>query len=119
MSSLNLEVAAPAKMFRALGDPTRLRLVALLSYGELCVCHLTAALQLPQSTVSRHLALLRSAGLVDARRQGSWMHYRLARPADAVSRTVLRALSRQLVERHALTKDLERLVATRGPKVCL
>ena len=67
-----------ADAFKALGDPIRLRLFHLLSLeNELCVCHLTDALQLPQSTVSRHLAVLRHAGLVDTRREGKWIHYRL------------------------------------------
>jgi len=65
--------------FKALGDPVRLRLFYLLSLkDELCVCHLTEALELPQSTVSRHLGVLRHAGLVQTRREGKWMHYRLA-----------------------------------------
>ncbi len=67
-----------ADQFKALGDPVRLRLFHLLSLrDELCVCHLTAALELPQSTVSRHLGVLRHAGLVESRREGKWMHYRL------------------------------------------
>ena len=65
--------------FKALGDPVRLRLFQLLvGHDELCVCHLTEALNLPQSTVSRHLAVLRHAGLMQTRREGKWMHYRLA-----------------------------------------
>ena len=68
-----------AGRFKALGDPVRLRLFYLLSLtDELCVCHLTDALELPQSTVSRHLAVLRHAELVDTRRDGKWIHYRLA-----------------------------------------
>jgi ArsR family transcriptional regulator len=67
-----------ARFFKALADETRLRILALLVQGELCVCDLMAALDLPQSTVSRHLATLRNAGLVDDRRQGIWMYYRLA-----------------------------------------
>ena len=64
--------------FKALGDPVRLRLFSLLTRKEeLCVCHLTDALDLPQSTVSRHLAVLRRAGLVETRREGKWIHYRL------------------------------------------
>lgn len=67
-----------ADSFKALGDPVRLRLFHLLSLkSELCVCHLTEATTLPQSTVSRHLAVLRHAGLVDTRRDGKWIHYRL------------------------------------------
>jgi ArsR family transcriptional regulator, arsenate/arsenite/antimonite-responsive transcriptional repressor len=66
-----------ARLFKALSDETRLRILALLREGELCVCDLMAILELPQSTVSRHLAYLRNAGLVDDRRQGVWMFYRL------------------------------------------
>ncbi|MGE4579860.1 MAG: ArsR/SmtB family transcription factor [Desulfuromonadales bacterium] len=66
-----------AKRFKALSDETRLRILALLATGELCVCDLMAVLELPQSTVSRHLATLRNAALVDDRRQGVWMVYRL------------------------------------------
>jgi ArsR family transcriptional regulator len=69
-----------AKLFKALSDETRLRILALLTAGELCVCDLMAVLELPQSTVSRHLAYLRNAGLVEDRRQGVWMYYRLALP---------------------------------------
>ncbi|MDQ6957479.1 MAG: metalloregulator ArsR/SmtB family transcription factor [Mariprofundaceae bacterium] len=65
-----------AEIFKALGDPVRLRLFQLLANrDELCVCHLTEALDLPQSTVSRHLGVLRHAGLVQTRREGKWMHY--------------------------------------------
>lgn len=65
--------------FKALGDPIRLRLFYLLSqHDELCVCHLTDALRLPQSTVSRHLGILRHAGLASTRRDGKWMYYRLS-----------------------------------------
>ena len=67
-----------AHIFKALSDETRLRILALLGQGELCVCDLMAILELPQSTVSRHLAYLRHAGLVEDRRQGVWMYYRLA-----------------------------------------
>lgn len=71
---------ADHEVFRALGDPTRLRVAVLLSARELCVCELTAVLQLPQSSVSRHMAVLRSAGLVTDRREGRWIHYNLADP---------------------------------------
>ena len=70
-----------AQLFKALSDETRLRILALLTAGELCVCDLMAVLELPQSTVSRHLAYLRHAGLVEDRRQGVWMYYRLATPS--------------------------------------
>lgn len=69
-----------AQIFRALGDETRLRIMALLVSGqELCVCDIMAALELPQSTVSRHLSYLRNAGLAEDRRQGVWMYYQINR----------------------------------------
>ena len=67
-----------AQLFQLLSEPVRLNLLGILKNGEQCVCKLYEALNLPQSTVSRHLSLLRSAGLVAARRKGTWMHYRLA-----------------------------------------
>jgi ArsR family transcriptional regulator, arsenate/arsenite/antimonite-responsive transcriptional repressor len=73
-----LPMKVTARIFKALSDETRLRIVALLCRGELCVCDLMAILDLPQSTVSRHLATLRHVGLVEDRRQGVWMYYRLA-----------------------------------------
>ena len=67
-----------SQIFKALGDETRLRIMALLLNGqELCVCDIMAALDLPQSTISRHLSYLRNAGLVDDRRQGVWMYYKI------------------------------------------
>ena len=67
-----------ARMFKALSDETRLRILCLLLVGELCVCDLMAVLQLPQSTVSRHLAYLKNSGWVDDRRCGVWMYYSIA-----------------------------------------
>jgi ArsR family transcriptional regulator len=68
---------AVERVFRALSDRTRLRIINLLRGGELCVCEIVAVLGVPQPTASRHLAYLRKAGLVIARREGQWMHYRL------------------------------------------
>lgn len=85
-----------AEVFKALADETRLRLLALLADGEVCVCHLHGSLRLPQPTVSRHLAYLRKAGLVAARRDGVWMHYRLADLDPVIGATLDAAL-------HALT----------------
>lgn len=63
------------EIFKALADPIRLRVIILLLYGELCVCDLIAVLNLPQSTISRHMGRLRTAGLVRDRREGKWVHY--------------------------------------------
>jgi ArsR family transcriptional regulator len=80
-----------ATVFRALGDPTRLRILALIGRDEMCVCHIHEALRLPQPTVSRHLAYLRRSGLVDTRRDGLWVHYRLALPEDPSVRAAVEA----------------------------
>ena len=66
------------RLLQALGDPTRLRLLNLLRGGEICVCYFVEILGEPQPKVSRHLAYLRRAGIVDVRREGKWMHYKLA-----------------------------------------
>ena len=82
--------------FKALADATRLRILGLLLTGEVCVCHIHESLKIPQPKASRHLAYLRRAGLVESRRDGLWMHYRLAALADplaaAISDTVRHAL---------------------------
>lgn len=68
------------KLFKALGDPTRLRIVKLLEHGELCVCQLIAVLGMGQSRISRHLSILKEAGLILDDRKGKWVHYRLCCP---------------------------------------
>ena len=78
-------------LFKALADKTRLRILALLGDDEVCVCHIHDSLELPQPTVSRHLAYLRRSGLVDVRRDGVWMHYQVARSVDPAIRSVLTA----------------------------
>src|SRR5258708_28038116 len=80
--SATVDVGPLARLFKSLGEETRLQIVAILSHGELCVCHLEEALRLAQPSVSRHLGTLRAAGVVESRRQGSWVYYRLARQAD-------------------------------------
>ncbi|HET6899191.1 MAG TPA: metalloregulator ArsR/SmtB family transcription factor [Vicinamibacteria bacterium] len=118
MSSPALDVRSFSRLFKALGDETRLRIVALLSHGELCVCHLEAALRLAQPNVSRHLGLLRMAGVVEHRREGSWVYYRLARQADADCQEQLKTLMRAFGRRSVLRRDLARLVKVRGPESC-
>lgn len=84
-----------ARIFKALADETRLRILTLLLAGELCVCEVMAVLDLPQSTASRHLAYLRNAGWVLDRRQGVWMYYRLnddGQPLRQQLRMVIEAL---------------------------
>jgi ArsR family transcriptional regulator, arsenate/arsenite/antimonite-responsive transcriptional repressor len=104
-------------VFRALADPTRLRIVALLAGGEICVCHIHESLKIPQPKASRHLAYLRRAGLVSTRKDGLWVHYRLAEPSDATVRTVLNAAVHTLGHVPTAQGDAQRLnrKAVRAP----
>lgn len=95
--------------FQALSDPTRLRLLNLLADEEVCVCHLVDVLGTNQPKVSRHLAYLRRAGLVTARRQGTWMHYRMVEPSDPLAHEVMRNLRGWLGAREDMREDLQRL----------
>jgi ArsR family transcriptional regulator len=97
------------RVFRALGDPTRLRIIGLLAGGEVCVCQIHESLRIPQPKTSRHLAYLRRAGLVDARKEGLWVHYRLAEPADPTVRTVLNAAVHTLTHVQTARTDRSRL----------
>lgn len=117
-AAAKLEVKPLSRAFKALGDETRLRLVALLAHGELCVCHLEEALGLSQPHVSRHLAILRAAGLVEARRDGSWVFYSLVPQSDAFCRAQLRALASGFTKEGLLRKDVERLLKAKGPNAC-
>ena len=97
------------RVYAALADPTRLRILALLRDGEVCVCHLHASLDVPQPTASRHLAYLRKAGLVDARRDGVWMHYRLSPIGNPVVAAVMAAALHALSHTDASAHDSRRL----------
>jgi ArsR family transcriptional regulator len=92
-------------VFKALADKTRLRILALLGNNEVCVCHLHDSLELPQPTVSRHLAYLRRAGLVDVRRDGIWMHYQVARSLDPTVQAVLNAAVEALTDVRTTAED--------------
>ncbi len=98
-----------AKIFRALADETRLGILALLQDGELCVCEIIAALELPQSTASRHLAYLRNSGWVKGRRQGVWMYYRLNEAGATLCNELIPLLRRQFAEAPAMVGARERL----------
>jgi ArsR family transcriptional regulator len=96
-------------IFKALADRTRLRILGLLSAGEICVCDIHGSLGLPQPTVSRHLAYLRKSGLVEGRKEGLWVHYRLASLPDPVLQTVLDAVGHALGHLEAPRRDRRRL----------
>lgn len=99
--------------FRALADCTRLRLLNLMGPDEVCVCFFVEILGVNQPKVSRHLAYLRRAGMVAARRDGNWMHYRVVEPADADAARVLADVRAWLVNDPDMQKDRGKLV-----KVC-
>src|ERR1700728_3179796 len=99
------------QLFRALADPTRLRLLNLMAGQEVCVCYFTEVIGAPQPKISRHLAYLRKAGIVAARREGKWMHYRLVVPSDTAASRILRETLRHLRERPEMKRDVGRLSA--------
>jgi ArsR family transcriptional regulator len=96
-------------LFRALADPTRLRLLNLIADREICVCYFVEILGLSQPKISRHLAYLRRAGIAAARRQGRWMHYRLVVPQDPVASSILKETLKHLRERLELRRDFAKL----------
>ena len=98
-----------AMLHSALADVTRLRLLNLMRGREVCVCYFVEILGESQPKISRHLAYLRRAGIVKARREGKWMHYRMERPKDETVARVLDAVLEGLVSDRRMQSDLERL----------
>jgi ArsR family transcriptional regulator len=103
-SQFNME-----RFFQALGDNTRLRLLNLMGDQEICVCYFVEILAQGQPKISRHLAYLRNAGMVQARREGKWMHYRIVMPPNAGAAQVLRQTLAWLAEDRAMQADRARL----------
>ena len=91
-------MTTPCEIFKALGDETRLRLVNLFlqTTEDLCVCEMVDALELPQYQISKHLTILKNAGLLQARREGTWVYYRLDREESPLLRDLFKVLRRQL-----------------------
>jgi len=119
MRDVTTLIVQPAtRLFKALGDETRLRIVALLSHGELCVCHVESALGLSQPNASRHLTVLKNAGVVDHRRQGNWVYYRLVQQQDPHCARQLKVLVAGFASQKELAEDLRRVMKARGPNAC-
>jgi ArsR family transcriptional regulator len=97
------------RFFQALGDQTRLRLLNLMGEQEICVCYFVEILGQPQPKISRHLAYLRRAGIVEARREGKWMHYRIVTPPNTGAARVLRETLGWLKEERVMQSDRARL----------
>jgi ArsR family transcriptional regulator len=110
------------QLFKSLSDPTRVRIVWLLQTGgELCVCDLVEVLDLPQSTVSRHLAYLRNAGLVNDQRKGVWMYYRLPDELSELPAGILSVMQSASTELKQAAMDRQRLseyLASKGADAC-
>lgn len=100
----------PEKFFLALSDKTRLRLLNLMGDCEVCVCFFVEILEENQPKISRHLAYLRKAGLVAARKEGKWMHYRIIIPSNPQAAQILRNVRNWLEAEPEMRLDRERLV---------
>jgi ArsR family transcriptional regulator len=96
-------------LFRALADRTRLRLLSLMGEDEICVCFLVEVLKSNQPKISRHLAYLRRAGVVAARREGKWMHYRIVTPTDEHAARIFREVRTWLASDPVLQRDRARM----------
>jgi ArsR family transcriptional regulator len=101
-------------VFKALADTTRLRILGLLLTGEVCVCNIHESLKISQPKASRHLAYLRRSGLVETRRDGLWMHYRLARLSDPVLAVIVDAAQHALTHADTVRRDATRLQKKTG-----
>lgn len=102
-------MTSEARIFKALAHDSRLRILSLLAQRTLCVCHLEAALGLPQVAVSRHLSVLRAAGLVESHREGLWVHYRLAQPHTELQEWLVPWLRSRFRTDKTLREDLARM----------
>jgi ArsR family transcriptional regulator len=98
-----------AFLFKALADQTRLRLINLIGDDEVCVCFFVEVLKINQPKISRHLAYLRRAGVVSARREGKWIHYRLVEPPDPHAANIFREVRAALPSDPAMKSDRARL----------
>ncbi len=106
---------------RALADESRVRTLLALKQGELCVCQITEILDLAPSTVSKHMALLRQARLVDSRKEGRWIYYRLPDDPSPVVKQALEWVSRSLEEALEIAHDrkhLEEIVCLEPEALC-
>jgi ArsR family transcriptional regulator len=100
-------------LFKALADGTRLRIINLIGDDEVCVCFFVAVLKTSQPKISRHLAYLRRAGVVSARRDGKWMHYRIVEPPDLRAAKIFREVRTWLTSDGTMQRDRSRLM-----KIC-
>ena len=113
-----LDMRSLSQVYRALGDETRLRIVALLVHGELCVCHIEKGLGISQPNASRQLGILRAAGIVDYRREGTWVHYFISPNSHELIEKQLEFLTKEFGAERTLRSDHARVRKSCGPDVC-
>ena len=110
------------RVMKSVADPTRVRILKLLENGEMCVCQVIAILEFNQSTISKHLFLLKMAGLVKERKEGKWVYYSLDGSGDSpYARKMLKALRGWLGDDPVIAKDRKREAIARavGPvEIC-
>jgi ArsR family transcriptional regulator len=106
---MSKQLLAMETLFKALADSTRLRILGLLLTGEVCVCHIHESLKITQPKASRHLAYLRRSGIVDTRRDGLWINYRIAALPDPVLAAIGDAVRHALAHMDVVRRDAERL----------
>ena len=107
-----------AQMYKALSEEMRLRIIMLLTHGELCVCDLMAIFDESQSKVSRHLAYLKHSGLVKSKRVGTWMHYSLREPLNGAADAQLTFMKQQFTELPIFLEDEQKLEDIKKQKLC-
>lgn len=110
----DVRLATLGDAFKAFADPTRLRILGLLAGGEICVCNIHECLGISQPAASRHLAYLRRKNLVETRRDGLWVHYKLAALDEPVMRVLMSAVTHALSHCDAIGKDRQRLESQTG-----
>ncbi|HOW55298.1 MAG TPA: metalloregulator ArsR/SmtB family transcription factor [Syntrophorhabdaceae bacterium] len=107
-----------AQIYKALSERMRLRILMLLTHGELCVCDIMAVLEEPQSKVSRHVAYLKNSGLIKGKRVGTWMHYFLKEPLEGLAAAHVEFIRRELSGLDWAKADAEKMRNVQAKKLC-
>lgn len=107
-----------AQIYKALSEQMRLRILMLLTKGELCVCDIMAVLEEPQSKVSRHIAYLKNSGLIQGKRVGTWMHYFLKDPPGELAAAHIKFLRKELSGLDWVMEDIEKMEEFQKKKLC-
>ncbi len=106
------------QLYKALSEEMRLRILMLLTHGELCVCDLMAIFDEPQSKISRHLAYLKNSGLVDSKRVGVWMHYSVKETLDEIARAQIGLMRHHLSALEWSREDTAKMEKVKAQKLC-